>query len=118
MDAVKYLKYRNKMCEMYKCTECPIYEYADSYSCDEVNIEKLEKVVDIVEKWAKEHPGKTRQSEFLKLFPNTEVDESNIILICPEHVDKNFACRTDKGCKADKMSCDECRKDFWLEELE
>lgn len=59
----------------------------------------------------KEMPGekkKTRQSEFLKMFPNARMDDG-VAAACPSRVDKNFNC-----C----LPCDDCRKDFWLAEVE
>lgn len=59
----------------------------------------------------KETPGekkKTRQSEFLKMFPNAQMDDG-VAAACPSRVDKNFNC-----C----LPCDDCRKDFWLAEAE
>ena len=65
MDTVEYVKQRERMCDYYhNCYGCPAVEYENCASLD-IAI----KLVPIVEKWAKEHPVKTRQSELLKLFP-------------------------------------------------
>ena len=61
----------------------------------------------------KETPGekkKTRQSEFLKMFPNANRDD-DVICICPNMICKNVDCDSYAYCKA-------CRKDFWLAEVE
>lgn len=70
------------------------------------------------ERWAKrireargETPGekkKTRQSEFLKMFPNAQMDGCTVAM-CPGKVDENVDCR---------LQCDDCRKDFWLAEVD
>lgn len=70
-----------------------------------------------LERWAKrireargETPGekkKTRQSEFLKMFPNAQMDGCTVAM-CPGKVDENVDCR---------LQCDDCRKDFWLAEV-
>ena len=116
MDAVKYLETVKKICTATKrCDECPLKDY-HCYSWRK--IENPEEIVSIVEKWASEHPVKTRQSEFLKIFPNASI-ENGIIEILPCHLDSTylerqihlFAC----GSYAD---CKECKKAYWLAEVE
>lgn len=48
-----------------------------------------------LKKWSAEHPVKTRQSEFLKLFPNADV-QNDVIRICPKKIDQNSI--TDEEC--------------------
>lgn len=117
MDAVEYVKQRKRMCDYYvACSLCPAGQCKGCASLDEIP-----NVVPIVEQWAKEHPVKTRQSELLKLFPNTKIDNAGTLCICPI----NFDPETYKGenkcfCihKCDDIQCDECRRDFWLKEIE
>ena len=70
-----------------------------------------EEIVAETEKWAKEHPVKTRQSEFLKLFPNAQTD-SGCLNACPMDVFGNT------GIDCNKRTCFECKKAFWLAEVE
>ena len=64
-------------------------------------------------KWERK-PKKTRQDEFLKIFPNAELADS-VIKICPKHLDGNYdRCGNYEG----KMPCIECQKDYWLQEVE
>lgn len=125
MDAIKYFKESFRMCKTISaCEKCPLYEYNNVlFPCncsinndiDNIFDEKNQKnVVEIVEKWSKEHPAKTRQSEFLKMFPNTSLRDDNIIDICPLSIDKRF--KTDKECT--NSACMECMKNFWLAEVE
>ena len=72
----------------------------------------IEKCVSIVEKWSKEHPAKTRQSELLKLFPDTE-DRNGVIPICPKHLIKGYECPENGDAK-----CIKCQEKFWLAEVE
>lgn len=51
---------------------------------------------------------KTRQSELLKMFPNALMDGCTVAM-CPVKVDENVDCR---------FQCDDCRKDFWLAEVD
>lgn len=69
--------------------------------------------VDELEKWAKEHPIKTRQSEFLKMFPNATI-RNGCIDILPCVVDQWIHDLCINGCSA----CDACRKSFWQQEVE
>ena len=69
--------------------------------------------VKFVEQWAAAHPAKTRQSEFLKLFPGADVCKTDGCLTlnpCTVYG------KMQKECKGRK--CSECRKDFWLAEVE
>lgn len=51
---------------------------------------------------------KTRQSEFLKIFPKVGLKEG-VIDICPLFLDKSANCI--------KVNCRVCKKDFWLAEV-
>ena len=51
---------------------------------------------------------KTRQSEFLKMFPNANQKEG-VMDICPLILDKSEKCF--------KVNCKVCQKDFWLAEV-
>lgn len=111
MDAVKYIKALRRLCESKrKCTECPLLNKEESYCIVDTG-EYAEKAVQIVEQWAKDHPVKTRQSEFLKMFPNAVIDEDNgILCIKPCEIDESIGCTNGKGCN------DCCRK-YWLTEV-
>lgn len=67
--------------------------------------------VKFVERLATAHPVKTRQSEFLKLFPNAQTD-SGCLNACPMDVFGNT------GIDCNKRTCFECKKEFWLAEVE
>ena len=111
MDAVKYIKALRRLCESKrKCTECPLLNKEESYCIVDTG-EYAEKAVQIVEQWAKDHPVKTRQSEFLKMFPNAVIDEDNgILCIKPCEIDESIGCTNGKGC-------DDCYRKYWLTEV-
>lgn len=73
MDAVEFLRTAYRMCDTYsECDSCP----AACNSCFVNPIDRRRNpdgVVAAVENWAKDHPVKTRQSEFLKMFPNADL---------------------------------------------
>lgn len=74
---------------------------------------KAEAVVAEVEAWAAAHPRKTRQSVFLKQWPNAQLDCCGIVKICPNDIDTTIH---QKICSADK--CGGCRREFWMQEVE
>ena len=69
--------------------------------------------VKFVERWAAAHPVKTRQSEFLKLFPYARVKKANgLPIVSPCDLDVKLAG------KCEGIPCQECWKKFWLAEVE
>lgn len=122
MDAVKFIMERNRMCKHYVekggCAHgCP----ADGEACGIIQSMDGVKIVRIVEKWSKDHPRKTRQSEFLKQWPEARIDkETGVLTICPAELKKEYM--DDSGdCNAYSVEtgvCNNCRRKFWLEEVE
>lgn len=109
MDAVEYVKQRERMCDYYvNCGDCPAGNYEGCASLNEIP-----NLVPIVEKWAKEHPVKTRQSEFLKMFPNASVGYNGTLVICPSQADTKAVTE----CVRSERNCDKCKRDFWLKEI-
>ena len=117
MDAVKFLKEAKRLCETQEgyCFECPLKEHGcilvDSGYVSNGKPIKFEEAVSTVEKWAEEHPVKTRQSEFLKMFPNAKID-NGCICICPKDAD---ATLHEKLCVP---FCKTCLREYWLAEVE
>ena len=109
MDAVEYLKALGRLCNNYLCGDnCPLID-----SCDDESDDGYVRKVQIVEKWAKEHPVKTRQSEFLKMFPNASVGYNGTLVICPSQADTKAVTE----CVRSEINCDKCKRDFWLKEI-
>lgn len=112
MDAVKFLKVLDKMCDG-KCRECEFGEKASrNEPCHYWRNAHPEEAVAIAEQWAKEHPVKTRQSEFLKHYPDARILAHGCLNVCPMNVFSD----TDINCNA--QPCIECKKAFWLAEVE
>lgn len=106
MDAVKYLREIGRMCTEYDiCKGCPI----GNGECRTMEAQEPEKIVDIVEEWAKEHPVETRQSRFLKEFPEVIRTKEGAIGICPQYVDTDIKCG--------KAGCEACKREYWSEEI-
>lgn len=116
MDAVEFCRESTRMCKTYpSCSDCPakLDDGICGLRCSRYDYAP-DKRVTIVEQWAKEHPRKTRQSEFLKQWPNAIV-EYEVLTICPKTVlgRENWM---GKGCGG--VLCNDCRREFWLEEVE
>lgn len=116
MDALKFIEERNRMCERYwqvdgDCDGCPMVNVDE---CNELRNmvddagKAVGKVVEIIEKWSKEHPKKTRQSVFLKQYPNAKLSD-NVMEICPKMIDISFSCL---------LNCSTCKQEFWMQEVE
>ena len=116
MDAVEYVKQRRRMCDYYKhnnCSKCP------AFSCEECGgLNGISTMVPIVEQWAKEHPVKTRQSEFLKMWPDAEVGDDGYPSVAPCQLYKDMEEKDENGFCCKNCGCGICRRDFWLKEIE
>ena len=118
MDFVKFAHDRNRMCNVKRgagagCKDCPLDEIMDKKSvCSVWCFANPEKAIEVVEQWAAEHPVKTRQSEFLKHYPGARITIDGFLHDCPMNV------FSDTGINCNARTCSECRKAFWLAEVE
>ena len=107
-----------RMCSYYDdcnwCEGCPLASENNGLGieCCEAIINHPDKANEIILKWCKEHPVKTRQSEFLKMFPNVELVDDVVINICPNVIDGQYSA----DCT--RLTCKECRKEYWLAEVD
>lgn len=112
MDAVEYVKTKYRLCRSKdSCFECPLQD-KENCGCITDTIGYVEKAVQIVEQWAKDHPVKTRQSEFLKLFPNAKI-YNDVIWLCPKYIGCDY--KPEEDCN--EISCFDCKREFWLAEV-
>lgn len=115
MEALEFLRERNRMCKSFnRCSDgCPAWggscklETGTDLEC------KADKQVEIVKEWSVAHPRKTRQSVFLEQWPNCIVCHDGIVGMCPRSVDKNYICDLDRFA-----GCRDCRREFWMQEVE
>ena len=116
MDAVEFLKTVNRLCKNQSgCEKCLICENGTCMAgFGDVSVKSIDETVSKVEQWAKDHPVKTRQSEFLKMFPNARIDDSGVLIFCPKEFSQVGARST--YCEKHE-NCKECRKDYWLAEV-
>lgn len=109
-----------------ECFTSLIEEMADVHLClgvisshfecynklDDIEISKRERWAQRIREARGETPGekkKTRQSEFLKIFPKAWMQEG-VIDICPDRVSGENICEYEERCM-------ECKKDFWMAEV-
>lgn len=115
MDAVEFLRERRRMCNAQDdCDTCPIcIVCADYFVNHNYSQEKASGMVSTVEQWAKEHPVKTRQSVFLEQWPDARIKKADgLPMTSPCDLDDKLAG------KCEGIPCPECRKKFWLAEVE
>ena len=114
MDAVEYVKQRERMCDYYvNCGDCPAGDYERCASLNEIP-----NMVPIVEKWVKAHPVKTRMSEFLKQWPYAKISDDGLPAISPCQLNVLFIHGESQDNCEERGVCGKCRCDFWLKEIE
>ena len=121
MDAVKFINGKERMCGSFngRCTGCDIAARLDEHeTCHNYVRWHPAEAVKIVERWVKAHPLKTRQSEFLKMFPRVSMASNGTIDFCPENFDKEFACPEKGKFYRGECECPDCRRKYWLAEIE
>lgn len=117
MDAVEYLKTLDRMCHC-ECLKCEFRKVRSGIeTCPIWQRTHPDEAVAIVEKWAKEHPAKTRQSVFLEQYPEAELDVCGVVTICPAPLSDDYR-NSGGGCKHPSTACFECRREFWMQEVE
>lgn len=115
MDAVKFIKERNRMCDSYSesCDGCPLY----LERCHLLRTIDAERAVSAVEEWSTAHPRKTRQSVFLEQWPAAKISNDGILDVCPMAVSvKHRGIHGD--CGMPHLLCSECCREFWTQGVE
>lgn len=110
MDAVKFIKERNRMCDIESCSSCRA-NFLNDCSCTTEDIVKL---VEIVEQWSQDHPPKTIIQDFFEKFPNAPRTVDGLPFPCPFECgySKNNNCSFGKNNPSD--DCSKC----WFRPLE
>lgn len=107
MDAVKFLQERNRM--FLSGVATPSIGLEDDF--DPVM------AVEIAEKWSEQHPRRTRKSVFLEQYPEALVFEGDLCVRVPCFFLPNTGMRTGDA-QVLMGSCAECRREFWMQEVE
>ena len=104
MDAVKFIEERRRMSKA-------------TMGYSPIMIERIppEDIVKEVEEWAAAHPRKTRKSVFLEQYPNAKV-------VADTDIPCVYPCDIEQGMKdvnyCESLSCYDCRREFWMQEVE
>lgn len=119
MDALKFIKEAKRMCQSYEeCEACPADARGNFVDCrvDIMQDIDVADAVAIVEEWSAAHPHKTRQSTFLEHYPEARLDEYGVLRFCPSDI--SAAHRYSVGCGYTEQRCTDCRREFWMQEVE
>lgn len=106
MDAVKFIEEHRRM---YKVTGKHLPTLAEGIPAEDV--------VKEVKEWSAEHPRKTRQSVFLEQYPEALVLDGGTLSVCPVLFSSEYR-NAYGGCASPYGSCAECRREFWMQEVE
>ena len=117
MDALEFLMEQKRMCGSYKgCVGCP-FEKSSCVISHVTSDEDYERMIATVEQWSKEHPRKTRQSVFLEQYPEAEIDSNGVVGVCPIPISAAHRY-SNGGCRNPEKLCKDCRREFWMQEVE
>ena len=119
MDAVKFVKEYLRMCtKVDECEDCPVCKTDFcTVPAKERSQESAEEIVELVEEWAAAHPRKTRQDVFLEQYPESEIGFNGILAVCPAPIFRSHRNRGG-GCSDFHKNCSDCRREFWMQEVE
>ena len=117
MDALEFLRERRRMCDSYRhCEGCPL----EGGKCIISSVppdEDYKRIIAAVDQWSKEHQRKTRQSVFLEQYPEAEIDANGVVGLCPMSISAAYR-DSDGGCDCPEILCRDCRREFWMQEVE
>ena len=106
MDAVKFIEERRRM-----------YRVTGKHAPTLAEWIPAEDVVKEVEEWSAAHPRRTRQDVFLEQYPEASISEHGVLLVCPCPISASHR-NAHGGCATIDRRCDDCRKEFWGQEVE
>lgn len=118
MDAVEYNMALYRMCQSndFSCNMCEFNKLCGIKNSGST-LEDAKKAVEFVKQWAKDHPFKTRQSEFLKMFPKANLKNITRLLPCSIDSSMNPLRCAKYGYLSSTCRCGKCRYDYWNEEV-
>ena len=108
MDAVKFVEARRRMFAM--TGENPKHSMFNMGT-------PAEEVVREVEEWAIAHPRKTRQSVFLEQYPEARIGDDGVLQIYPCSISASHG-NARGNCVTMGRKCPDCRREFWMQEVE
>lgn len=118
MDAVKFIKERTRLCQMYEgCGSCPACHASGGCIFSVTNGATPEEQSEFMEAWSAAHPRKTRQSVFLEQWPQASIGSDGVLQVCPCPISESHR-NAQGGCVNIHRQCHDCRKEFWGQEVE
>lgn len=85
------------------CSNCPLEEK----ECFSGYISEISKsnynIIEVVEKWAQDHPQKTMREDFFEKFPNGIKREDGTPCVCPYHL--GYTSNDNCGNFSDCVQC-------------
>ena len=122
MDAVKFVEERDRMCKSFcdGCTGCPASNACKNELCCAFDLgSTLDAAaqIAIVEEWSAAHQIKTRQSVFIEQYPDAVLDGFGVLRICPIYLSAEYRDDCNGGKNIGKK-CSDCRREFWMQEVE
>ena len=117
MDALEFLSEAKRMCDQHTepCNTCAANEFCGftpEFPSDFGETTQMQKMVELVETWSKEHPHKTRQSVFLEQWPKARVGVDEALVVPPCYIEPSL-----RSMCSEKV-CADCRREFWMQEVE
>lgn len=106
MDAVKFIEERRRM---YKVTGKHSPTLAEGIPAEDV--------VKEVEEWSAAHPRKTRQSVFLEQYPEARIGDDGVLHVGPCSISASHR-NVSGSCATMRRECKDCRREFWMQEVE
>lgn len=100
-----------RMCKSVKrlCSTCPLKRLMlNGDPCSTILYSRADEANEIILNWSKEHPIKTRQSEFLKQFPEARISDKGVLEVCPKSIYSYIKCPKNS-------SCEKCCESYWSE---
>ena len=97
MDAVKFVEARRRMFAM--TGENPKYILFNMGT-------------PAVEEWATAHPRKTRADEFLEHYPKASMGVAGVLDVPPCYIEPSLRSM------CSEKACADCRREFWMQEVE
>ena len=114
MDAIQFIKERDRMCKACgSCILCQAY-MGNECAVGLPSVVDPEQQINIVKEWADKHPCKTRQSVFLEQYPQADIDNTGLLILCPKRISADIRVTADCLLKR----CSDCLREFWMQEVE
>ena len=102
MDALKFFKEFDRMCNYYSNENCRGCSRETEPTCGITDLgpEGIKKLINDVDQWCKEHPQRTRLQDLLEKFPKVEIDKEGLPFFC--------CARLGYVCTCAKSTCKDC----------